>query len=146
MSEATHRTTESNPLYQQHVLHDTTQAIRLLRIDRCIYEDSDAGNEALPIGFQCSFEVHDLETVPDFVPLSYTWGADTLVNDVLCVDGRSWPIRQNLADAMLHIWDQRARWKVTTSQSLLTLVSSQKQRLARLMLPPDKAQRHDVSK
>lgn len=96
----------SNAVYQQFPLPPKHQIIRLLRLDECIYDSPD--DEALPTALHCSFEVHDLGSAPEFVALSYAWGADTLGDEFLTIDGHAWPTRQNLRDAMLHIWDERA--------------------------------------
>jgi hypothetical protein len=95
-------------LYRDHAIPAYTSAIRLLRLDECYY--ADLSNNSLPTSFRCSFEVHDLGTAPEFVALSYTWGSDTAFNNgILSVHGRDWPLRDNLRDALLHIWDIRGR-------------------------------------
>jgi hypothetical protein len=101
----------SNPLYQQFPLLPLTDSIRLLRLDECIYASSN--DEGLPKALRCSFEIHKLDNVPQFVALSYTWGSEVSTEHALTIDGLEWPVRENLRDALLHIWDERA-WRRQT--------------------------------
>jgi hypothetical protein len=94
-------------LYQQHFIPQSTKSIRLLRLIECIY--ANPSDEGLPKALRCSFEVHDLDKVPRFVALSYTWGSENVVDGVLMIDEQTWSLRDNLCDAMLHIWDKKGR-------------------------------------
>ncbi|KAH6642534.1 heterokaryon incompatibility protein-domain-containing protein [Boeremia exigua] len=58
--------------------------IRLLKIKPDLYG---------PI--RCEVEIFDLDTAPAFAALSYTWGPENPVYDVV-VDGRTLPVRKNL--------------------------------------------------
>jgi len=94
-------------LYQQHPIPQGTESIRLLRLTECIYTNPDG--KSLPTALRCSFEIHDLAKAPSFVALSYTWGSKEVITGVLSINGENWPLRENLCDGMLHIWDERGR-------------------------------------
>jgi hypothetical protein len=96
----------SRDFYQQHSLPPSTNSIRLLRLEECIYTSPQG--EDLPVSLRYSFEIHDLHEKPTSVALSYEWGLESLVDDVFMVDGQFWPIRENLCDAILHIGNERA--------------------------------------
>lgn len=94
-------------LYSDHHIPTSTQSIRLLRIEKCVYAEDD--RNGLPIQLKGSFEVHDLDTVPEFRALSYCWGHESTVTGVLSIKGHDCPVRTNLRDALVHIWDRKGR-------------------------------------
>lgn len=84
-----------------------------MRLNEVVYGLGGASlglpGEVVPVAMRCSFDVYDINSVPPFVALSYTWGKDDPINDFMSIDGREWPIRKNLSEALQSIWDEHRR-------------------------------------
>jgi hypothetical protein len=94
MARSTRRIARTANVYQYTRLDTKKQQIRLLKLSR----PPSAAN-VLPDRnmIHCELETFDLDTAPEYIALSYTWG-DASNNQHIIVGNKAMTIRMNLFD------------------------------------------------